>query len=152
MTAVVVWFLASFLFPFPCRDGFGADELLDFLRVEAAGGGFFEDLAESGADQFGAFDLALATSAGGDGEARAAEGFEDAVVLELAVGAGDRVGVDGEVAGQLADAGNEVAGREGRVGDRELELADDLIVDREAVVGVDLEKHARSPWPCVLSY
>ena len=90
--------------------------------------------------------LALAAGAVGDGEAGAADRFEHAVVLQLAIGAGDGVRIDRQLAGQLADAGDQLAGGEGAVGDGEFHLADDLVVDRKSVMGVDLQEHGdRSP-------
>jgi hypothetical protein len=124
-------------------DRLGAEDLFDFLGFEAAGGGFVEDLSEPRADEFGAFALALSPRGGGHGEAGAADGFEDAVVLELAVSSRDGVRIDRQLAGELADARYKLARTQGRVGNREFHLPDDLVVDGQAVVRVDLKKHVR---------
>ena len=66
-------------------------------------------------------------------------GVEDATQLHLAVGAGDGVGVDGEIDGDTADGGELVSGAQGGGGDGGLDLVDELAVDGHAGVGVEAE-------------
>ena len=62
---------------------------------------------------------------------------DDAGALELGVDAGDGVGVDAEVDGELADGGELIADLEAAGGDRGAEAAIELGVDRGAVPRVD---------------
>jgi hypothetical protein len=66
----------------------------------------------------------------GDAQSLAAERFEDAIGLQVAIGAGHGVRIDGDLQGQFTDRGDQVAGAESAVGDGEFDLADDLVVDR----------------------
>ena len=53
-----------------------------------------EDESEAAADEFGALGLAWPASGSGDCETGATDGFEYAVVLQLAISAGDGVRID----------------------------------------------------------
>ena len=64
---------------------------------------------------------------------------ENAAQLHFAVGAGDSVGIDGEVDGDSADGGELVAGAENTGGNGGLDLVDQLAVDGHAGVGVEAE-------------
>ena len=78
----------------------------------------------------------------GDERPGALLGVEDAAQLHLAVGAGDGVGIDGEVDGDAADGGELVSGAQGGSGDGGLDLVDELAVDRDARMGVQAEVEA----------
>ena len=75
----------------------------------------------------------------GDEGAGALLGIEDAADLHLAVGAGDGVGVDGEIDGYATDGGELVSGAEGLGGDGGEDLVDELAIDGDAGVGVEAE-------------
>ena len=69
---------------------------------------------------------------------------QHAVVQQLAVGPGDRIGVDRQLAGQFPDGRDQLAFLEHLAGDGELDLPDDLVVDGQFVVEIDLEEHGLS--------
>jgi hypothetical protein len=74
---------------------------------------------------------------GGDERPDAAPRLDDAGPLELGVDAGDGVGVDAEVDGELADGGQLVAGLEAAGGNGGAKRAIELRVDRSAIPRVD---------------
>jgi len=74
-----------------------------------------------------------------DESACALLGFEQAADFHLAVGAGDRVGVDGEIDGYLADGGELVAGLQPSDSDRTLDLIHELPIDGHAAVRVQMK-------------
>ena len=65
----------------------------------------------------------------------------DAIIEQLAIRAGDGIGVHGQIAGHFADRGDHIARPHGAGGDGEHDLANDLFVDGQAVSGVDSIKH-----------
>ena len=65
--------------------------------------------------------------------------FKQAAELELAIGADDGVGIDGEIDGELADGGELIAGGELAGGDGSTDLVNDLAVDGHAGMQVELE-------------
>ena len=75
----------------------------------------------------------------GDEGSGALLGVEDAAQLHLAVGAGDGVGIDGEIDSDAAYGGELVAGAQGGGGDCGLDLVDELAVDGHAGVEVEAE-------------
>src|SRR4051812_30716516 len=77
---------------------------------------------------------------GGDERADAAARFDDAGALELRVDAGDGVGVDAEVDGELAHGRQLSAGRQAAGGNRRAQAAVELRVNRRAVPRVDGDK------------
>jgi RNA polymerase sigma factor (sigma-70 family) len=112
-----------------------------FCRIEPTLLGFQEDLLQSRADQVHALLATAPASVGGHGQAGAANGGQHIVVLQLAIGSGDRVRIDRQFAGQLANRGNQFAFLEHLAGHGELDLANDLIVDGQPVIEVDLKEH-----------
>jgi hypothetical protein len=68
---------------------------------------------------------------------RALMGFEHAAEFELAIGAHDSIGVDGEIDGELPDGRELVAGGERSGSDAGAHLIDELAVDGNA--GVEIE-------------
>src|SRR5438105_2804571 len=79
----------------------------DLLAAESAAGGLAQDLANPTAEYLLARFPAQPGSVGGDLHALAAPRRHHAASLQFLEGAGHRVGVDREGAGQLADAGDE---------------------------------------------
>ena len=92
--------------------------------MDVAGGGI-----EVFGDEAAALGLGEGGSIGGDVGALAAACFEEAVSFEVAIDAGDGVGVDEEAGGQLADGGELVARDEEAGGDGAADLVADLAVD-----------------------
>ena len=66
-------------------------------------------------------------------------GFEQAVVLELAIGTNDGVGIDFEIDGELSHRGQLVACAEVSGCNRSADLVDDLAVHGNAAVHVEVE-------------
>ena len=92
-------------------------------------------------------ELLLARRAG-DERARAVPQLDHALVLELAVRLGDRVGIDHELLRERPDAGQLVA-RPQRAGfDGVLHLLHQLQVDGHARRGIGPEDHAAPPVAC----
>src|SRR6516162_4861028 len=79
---------------------------------------------------------------GGDERSDAATRFDDARPFELGVHAGDSVGVDAEIHGELPYGGQLFADREPSGGDGRAEAAIELRVDGRAVLGVDGDERA----------
>jgi len=77
-----------------------------------------------------------------DESSRSLMGFQQAPEFEFAVGAHHRVGVDGEVDGELTDRGQLIAGGERSGGDSGAHLIDELAVNRDASVKVKGEGEA----------
>jgi len=77
----------------------------------------------------------------GDEGAFAMAEFQDAFGGEAFVGAEDGVLVDGELAGEFADAGEAVAGLEEGGGAAGADLVDDLAGDGDAGGGFDADEH-----------
>ena len=67
--------------------------------------------------------------------------FGEAFALELAVAGADSVGVDGVAACKVARAGKALAGAEVAGEDGELDLGDELAVERDVAVGCEPEAH-----------
>ncbi len=63
--------------------------------------------------------------------------FNDAFALEISIGAGDGIGVDGKVERELLYGRQLLAGCEEPERDRTFDLLDDLQVDRDAATGID---------------
>ena len=103
--------------------------------------GLCQHAPQTGANERGPIGLALLGSDGRNLEPGAAERLQHVGRLQLAIGAGDRVRIDGQVAGQFADRRHEISRLEGIAGDGEFHLPHDLIVNRDAVGGVDMHKH-----------
>jgi len=74
-----------------------------------------------------------------DEGARTLVSFEQAIVLELTVGAHDSVGIDFEIDGELADGGQLVAGSEVAGCDGSADLVNNLAVDGHSAVHVEME-------------
>src|SRR5690606_36858783 len=121
------------------------DELADGLSREARLEGLFERLANTVLQELPPLALALAPRPASHRQADACGMLDQVFALEIAIGPSDGVGIDGELAGQFADAGEEIARLEEPVGNGELHLAGDLFVNRDAVATVDLNKHANLP-------
>src|SRR5262249_38606212 len=83
----------------------------------------------------------------GDEQAQAGPAGEGAVALQLGVGPGVSVGVDRHLARQLADRRQALVRPELAAGDGLANLPDQLLVDRHAAGGVDVEPHA-APTNC----
>src|SRR5262245_58951131 len=77
----------------------------------------------------------------GDEDAEAGAGVEDAIAFELGVDAGDGVGIDDELTGQITDAGEALVGLETPAGDGFADLGDELAVDGGAAGWFDAEFH-----------
>lgn len=77
----------------------------------------------------------------GNRHTRSANRLNDFLVLQIAKRASDRVGIDGEFLGELADGRDEFARLDRSRRNREFDLAYDLFVDGNAVAGVDVKKH-----------
>ena len=75
----------------------------------------------------------------GDEGAGSLLGVEDAADLHFAIGAGDGVGIDGEIDSDAAYGGELVAGAQDGGGDCGLDLVDELAVDGHAGVEVEAE-------------
>jgi hypothetical protein len=129
------------------RFGFAAGEFLldnlpDIVGRELALESFVEDVDDPLADELASFGSAECPGPGADGQPGASDRFDDLVALQVAVGAGHCIGVDRQLPGQLADAGDHLARFEHAAGDRKLDLPRDLFVNREAIAGVDFEHGA----------
>src|SRR4051812_16519834 len=111
----------------------------DFFRVESAVNGLFQHRSQAGPQQPGSFGLALPAGVGGDRETCSPHSFEHPIILQLAVRAGDGVWVDRQLASQLAYAEDQLAAALCAVGNGEFHLPYDLVVHREAVIGVDVQ-------------
>jgi hypothetical protein len=77
----------------------------------------------------------------GDIGAGGAAFFDDAGRFELAVRAGDRVGVNEQPLSENANRRQLLAGRESAGGDQVFHLGDDLEVDRDAIGGGNVDLH-----------
>ena len=78
------------------------------------------------------------------GQTRAAHRFQDPIGLQLPVGPGHRVGIDHQLPGHFADAGHQVPHVEEFLGDGEIHLPDDLVVDCHPVMRVYSIEHGRT--------
>lgn len=76
-----------------------------------------------------------------DRQPASAQRFTDSVGLKDLKGFGDRIGVDRQLDAKGPDARQELAGDEHPIGHGEFDLPNNLLVDRDAVVGVDRKKH-----------
>src|SRR5262249_7841923 len=70
--------------------------------------------------------------------------LEDAHTFEVLVRPGDRVRIDEELLGEVADAGHQVARGRVPAGDAEDYLGGNLLVDRHRRIGPDVDAHDRS--------
>ena len=113
----------------------------DLLGIQAAMMGFEQYLLQPGTEESLASSKANFAGTACYDQPSATHRFEYFVVLQLPVGACDRVWVDRQLAGQLPHARHHLARGQYAVGDREFYLANDLVVDRQAVVGSDVEEH-----------
>src|ERR1700681_3914582 len=75
----------------------------------------------------------------GDESASALLGVEDAANFHLSTGTSDSIEVDGEIDGYAADGGELVSDGYGSGGDGNLDLVDQLPVERNAAVLVEAE-------------
>ena len=103
----------------------------DLLRSHAKGGqpgnGFIQLMQQP------QFLLLLGVLSGADEAALAGDGGDPSAGLQLAVGARDGVGVDGEGSGQLPDAGQLFSRLQDACGNLLTETVDDLGVDGAGV-------------------
>ena len=107
----------------------------DIVDAESGGGGVAEDAGHERAQLTAVMVRRVCLlRRGGDERADAAPRLDDAGALELGVDAGDGVGVDAEVDGELADGRQLIAGLEAAGGDGGAQAAVELRVDRRAVV------------------
>jgi hypothetical protein len=124
----------------------------DFVGREAQDAG----LGDEAAGVFGevglfAFKLARSGEVGDEGAVAVAE-FEDAFGSEAFVGTEDGILVDGEIASELADGGEAVAGAQVTGGTAGADLVDDLAGDRDAGGCFDADKHVgglASDYTCI---
>ena len=118
----------------------GVEDGADLIGREAELLGAVED----GAHELGEFGFAFGQAAGdgggADAHALAADAVDEAFDLKAGVGLGDGHGVDVGGLGDLADAGQEVAGAELAAGDEGADLVDELAVDGDAGGWVELEE------------
>jgi hypothetical protein len=89
--------------------------------------------------------VALCDGFGSDRQASASERFADAIGLENLKGFGNRVRVDGQLNAQRSDARKKLAWDQHPIGHGELDLPNDLFVDRDAIARIDREKHGKPP-------
>ena len=85
--------------------------------------------------------VALRDCFGSDGKPSASERLADAIGLEDLEGFGDRVRIDRQLHAEGSDAWKKLAWDQHPVGHGELDLPNNLFVDRDAVVWIDREKH-----------
>src|SRR5437867_3241316 len=110
----------------------------DLIECESGGGGVGQDAGDKRAPPPLVFARRPGLGRrGGHERPDAAAGFEDARPFELCVHAGNRVGVDAEVDGQLADRGQLDARGEAARRDRRPQPAFELRVDGRPVARVD---------------
>src|SRR5260221_9781429 len=96
----------------------------DIVDAESSGGRVPDDARDERAQLTAVVVRRLSLlRCGGDERADAAARLDDAGALELGVDAGDGIGVDAEVDGELADGGELIAGLEAAGGDRGAEGA-----------------------------
>ena len=117
------------------------DESLDFFVGESALTCFGQNVAEALADDVVANLATTLGGARGHDQAGATDRIEHMIVLQTSVRAGDCVGIDGQLAGELADAGYGFARPQRPAGHGKADLANDLFVDGNAVGGIDVEEH-----------
>ena len=118
-----------------------ADQADNFVELNAQVGGFDEQRIGALPQHFQFF--APGEGGGGFGNVgtRAVTFGDDAGAFEFEIGAGDRVGIDHEFLGEDADGGDFLARGEPAAGDELFDLIHDLDVDRDAVVGADMNLH-----------
>ena len=118
--------------------------LREFADGESGGAGAGDEFG----DELGKLTVALGRGVldlvVGDERAGSLLGVEDAAQLHLAIGAGDSVGIDGQIDGDPADGGELVAGAQRGGGDGGLDLVDELAIDGHA--GVDVEAEGELGW------
>ena len=105
------------------------DQLAQLARIDATLFGFGQYLLQADADQFDTLIPAAICCPGGNGQTRAANGGQNALVLQAMIGPGNCVGVDRQLASQLAHGRHQFVLFEHAAGDGELDLSDHLIVD-----------------------
>ena len=113
---------------------------MQILDGESGGAGAGDELG----GELGELAVTLSRSGGFDGVVGdegpgSLLGVEDAPEFHLAVGAGDGVGIDGEIDGDAANGGELVPGAKAGGGNRDLDLVDELAVDGDAGVGIEAE-------------
>ena len=120
---------------------FAATRCIHALFEAQAAVGRLDGVGGGGVGEHGAGGVGVGRGRGQhDGAVSAPRGHQ-ALVLELAVGAGDGVGGDPEVVGQVADRGQAGAGREHAAADHGGHLGLDLGVRRHGRSRVDADDH-----------
>src|SRR5580698_1686751 len=126
--------------------GFGAPfaQLVDQIFEREAGGagardGVRRDLVELALS----FRVGMGKLLCADEGAGSLLGVEQAAQFQLAVGAHDSVGVDGEIDGKLAYGGQLASGGESARRDGPAHLVDDLAIDGDSAMGVEAKAKGR---------
>ena len=67
--------------------------------------------------------------------------LQNAIVLQILVCPCDCVGIDGQLLGQVTNAGQHLPLNKNPVRDRQFYLSPDLLIHRHITGGIDIEKH-----------
>lgn len=117
----------------------------DLVRRQATVQRFSQDRGDPVGEQFLSQSLASGRHVAADGQPATAQRLEHAVGLELLVRASDCVWVDRKLLAERSYARQQLAGTQRLFGDRELNLTNNLLVDRDFASGVDRKEHAKLP-------
>ena len=122
---------------------FGLDELADLVVGNLVVVGFREDQPQAFTDEVEPLGPALSRCLRRDSETGAPDRDQDSLSLQISIGPGDRVWIDGQLTRHFPHRRDMFTDLQRSIGDSKLDLPADLFVDRDSVGGFNMQPHGR---------